>query len=73
MREGTYYILVHAYQLGGAFNNATLKVTTQQAPAEPFDLELVMVNDGTASQNAVIAQVAERYGSMIGLGAPDGS
>ncbi len=71
VREGTYYILVHAYQFGGAFTNATLKVTTDQAPAEPFDLELVMVNDGTASQNAVITQVAERYESMIGLGEGD--
>ena len=65
VREGTYHILVHAFS---AFGNATLKVTTDVAPADEFDLELVMVNEGTASQNGIITQVAERYESMIGLG-----
>ena len=68
MREGTYYILVHAFS---AFGDATLKVTTAQAPAEDFALELVMVDEGTASQNGIVTQVAERYESMIGLGSSD--
>ncbi len=70
VREGTYHILVHAW---AAFDGATLEVTTAQAPAEDFALELVMVNEGTASQNGIITQVAERYESMIGLGDFDGS
>ena len=70
VREGTYHILVHAYE---SFDNATLKVTTAIAPEEDFDLELVMVDQGTASQNGIITQVAERYESMIGLGDFDGS
>lgn len=70
VREGTYYILVHAFS---AFGDATLRVTTAEPPADPFDLEVVMVDQGTASQNAVIAQVAQRYESMIGLGEFDGT
>ena len=70
VREGTYYILVHAFS---AFGDATLRVTTAEPPAEPFDLEVVMVDQGTASQNAVITHVAQRYESMIGLGEFDGT
>ena len=65
VREGTYHILVHAWW---AFTNATLTITTAEAPEEDFALELVMVDEGTASQNGIITQVAERYESMIGLG-----
>jgi hypothetical protein len=68
VREGTYYITVHAYS---SFDDATLKVTTGVGPAEDFALELVMVDQGTASQNGIITQVAERYESMIGLGSSD--
>ena len=68
VREGTYYITVHAYS---SFDDATLKVTTGVGPAEDFALELVMVDEGTASQNGIITQVAERYESMIGLGSSD--
>ena len=68
VREGTYYITVHAYS---SFDDATLKVTTGVGPAEDFALELVMVDEGTASQNGIITQVAERYESMIGLGSYD--
>ena len=70
VREGTYYILVHAYS---AFGDATLKVTAGEEPQDPFDLELVIVDEVTASQNGIITQVAERYESMIGLGAGDGT
>ena len=65
VREGTYYILVHAYE---TFGDATLKVTAGEEPEEPFDLELVIVDAVTTSQNGIITQVAERYESMIGLG-----
>jgi hypothetical protein len=70
VREGTYHILVHAYT---PFDNAVLKVSTEQEPEEPFDVEVVMVNEGTASQNDIIGQVAARYESMSGLGAFDGT
>lgn len=65
VREGNYYILVHAYS---SFGDATLKVTTTEPPAEEFDLELVIVDEGSASQNGIITRVAERYESMMGLG-----
>ena len=56
---------MHAYS---AFADATLKITTDEEPEEPFDLELVIVDEVTASQSGIITQVAERYESMIGLG-----
>ena len=65
VREGTYSILVHAYS---AFGDATLKVTAGEEPQDTFALELVIVDEVTASQNGIITQAAERYESMIGLG-----
>ena len=70
VREGTYHILVHAYS---AFGGATLKVTAGEEPQDTFALELVIVDEVTASQNGIITQVAERYESMIGLGDFDGT
>ena len=70
VREGTYHILVHAY---APFEGAVLKVSTDEDPEEPFDLEVVMVNEGTASQNGIIGQVAARYESMSSLGDFDGT
>ena len=65
VRAGTYNIAVHAYD---AFDAATLVVTSGEEPIDPFDLELVFVDNGTDSQNAIITGVAERWESMIGSG-----
>jgi len=68
-RSGTYHIMVNAYS---AFTDAVLEVKAAE-PADSFDLELTLVNEGTASQNGIITQVASRYEAMIGLGGADGT
>ena len=65
VRAGTYNIAVHAYE---AFDAAALVVTSGEDPIDPFDLELVFVDNGTDSQNTIITGVAERWESMIGSG-----
>lgn len=64
VRAGSYHLVVHA------FSSFTGELSvTAAAPADPFALELVLVDDGgSPSQNSIITQVAERYESMIGLG-----
>ena len=64
VRAGTYHIMVDA---SATFSDAVLEVKAAE-PADPFDLELTLVNDGTASQNGIITQVADRYEGMIGVG-----
>lgn len=65
VRAGTYHIMVDA---AAAFSDAVLEVKAAE-PANPFDLELILVNEGTASQNGIITRVADRYEAMIGVGA----
>ena len=67
VREGTYHIMVEAYS---AYSNAVLKAQAAE-PADSFELALTLVNEGTASQNNIINQVADRYEAMIGLGGED--
>ena len=68
--DGSYFIFVHAWS---PFEDATLTATLVEEPPDSFDLQVVMVDEGTASQNGIITQVAERYESMVGVGASDGS
>ncbi len=68
VRAGTYHIMVNAFS---SFSDAVLEVHAAR-PADPFDLELILVNEGTASQNSIITQVADRYEAMIGVGGWDG-
>ena len=65
VRVGTYHIMVVA---SATFSDAVLEVMAAE-PADPFDLELTLVNEGTASQNGIITRVADRYEAMIGVGA----
>lgn len=67
VRAGTYHIMVDGFR---AYSDAVLEVKAAE-PADPFDLELTLVNEGTASQNNVITQVANRYEAMIGVGGFD--
>ncbi len=69
VREGTYHIAVNPYF---SFSGAVLRVAAEE-PADSFDLDLTLVNEGTASQNDIIAKVADRYASMIGVGGSDES
>lgn len=67
-REGTYHIAVHAYT---AFGPSTLEVTVGGTEVEPYDVELVFLERGTSSQDAIMVQAAERWEEVIGMGAVD--
>lgn len=67
-RVGTYHIAVHAYT---EFGPSTLNVTVGGKPVETFDLELVFLDGGTASQDQVMRDAAKRWESVIGRGAND--
>lgn len=67
-RVGTYHVAVHAFT---AFGPSTLTVTVGGKPVEPFDIELVFLDGGTAAQNQVMRDAAKRWESIIGRGADD--
>lgn len=67
-RAGTYHVAVHAFT---AFGPSTLTVTVGGKPVETFDIELVFLDGGSAAQNQVMRDAAERWESVIGRGADD--
>ena len=67
-RVGTYHIAVHAYT---AFGPSTLEVTVGGKDVEPFDVDLVFLDNGTNSQDNIMRQAAERWEAVIGHGADD--
>ncbi len=67
-RVGTYHVAVHAYT---TFGPSTLTVTVGGKPVETFELELVFLDGGTASQDQVMRDAAKRWESVIGKGAND--
>lgn len=67
-RVGTYHVAVHAFT---AFGPSTLTVTVGGKPVETFDIELVFLDGGTASQDQVMRDAAKRWESVIGRGADD--
>jgi len=58
---GTYHVALFAFT---AFSGTTIQVSTG-GPIVPFDIELVFINEGTASQQAAFATAAERWMSII--------
>ena len=67
-RVGSYHIAVHAFT---AFGPSMLTVTVGGKPVESFDIELVFVDGGTASQDQVMRDAAKRWESVIARGADD--
>ncbi len=67
-RVGSYHIAVHAYT---AFGPATLEVTVGGRDVEPYDVDLVFLEEGTSSQNNIMRQAAERWEAVIGQGVAD--
>ena len=61
-RVGTYHFAVHAFT---AFGPSTLTVTVGGEPVEPFDIELVFLQGGTAEQDDAVRDAAERWESVI--------
>ncbi len=58
---GIYHILIHAFE---TFSGTTLSVTTG-LDVLPFNIELVFLNSGSASQNAAFTAAAARWESII--------
>lgn len=67
-REGSYHIAVHAFT---AFGPSTLTVTVGGRPVEKFDIEVVFLDHGTASQDEIVREAARRWESVIARGARD--
>ena len=67
-RMGTYHVAVHAFT---EFGPSTLTVTVGGKPVEPFDIELVFLDGGTAAQDQVMRDAAKRWESVIVRGADD--
>ena len=67
-RRGVYHIAVHAYT---AFGPSTLEVTVGGKEVERYDVDLVLLNSGTGTQDDIVRRAAERWEAVIGLGAPD--
>jgi len=61
-RVGTYHFAVHAFT---AFGPSTLTVTVGGKPVEPFDIELVFLENGTAEQDDAVKDAAARWESAI--------
>ena len=62
-RAGTYHVGVLAFS---AFGPSTLEVTVGGRTITDFDIELVFLNNGTPSQDAIVEQAAERWESVMG-------
>lgn len=72
--DATYHIVVHAPTNAGSavagFSGSTLTVTLGD-PVAPFDLELVFIDNGTASQDQAFLDAAARWGEIIVSDVPD--
>ena len=67
-RLGSYHVAVHAFT---AFGPSTLTVTVGGKPVEPYDIELVFLDGGTAAQDQVMRDAAMRWQSVLARGADD--
>ena len=67
-RVGTYHVGVLAFS---AFGPSTLEATVGGKDVKEFDIELVFLDNGTTSQDAIIEQAAKRWEAVIGREAPD--
>lgn len=61
-RRGSYHVAIHAYS---AFGPVELKVTVGGTPVEPFNIELVFIERGTAAQDKVFEDAADRWEQVI--------
>ena len=68
--EGTYHILVHAYDQGAGFSGGTITVTEGEALI-PYDIELVFVENGTQSQEDAFTAAAAKWTQIIVADVPD--
>ena len=67
-RVGSYHVAVHAYS---TFGPVELKVTVGGIEVETFDIDLVFIQNGTAEQDQVVRDAAEKWESVIVQGVDD--
>ncbi len=65
---GTYHIAVHGL---ADYSGVSLLASTTESTAGAFDIELVFINSGTATQNAVFTAAEVRWESFIQNDLPD--
>lgn len=68
--EGTYHILVHAFDQGAGFSGGTITVTEGEALV-PYDIELIFVENGTQSQEDAFIAAAAKWTQIIVADVPD--
>lgn len=64
---GTYHILLHAFS---TFSGTTMNIRLD-GEVLPFNIEVVFIDHGTAAQDAVFIQAAERWMSILPVDVPD--
>jgi hypothetical protein len=67
INPGTYHILLHAFS---PFSGTTMTVTLG-GEVLPFDIEIVFIDHGTATQDSAIMAAAERWMSIMSVDIPD--
>ena len=65
---GTYHIAVHGF---ADYSDVSLLASTTESTAGAFDIELVFINSGTATQNAAFTAAEVRWESFIQNDLPD--
>ena len=65
---GTYHIAVHGF---ADYSGVSLLASTTESTAGAFDIELVFIKSGTATQNAVFTAAEVRWESFIQNDLPD--
>ena len=66
--SGTYHIAVHGL---ADYSGVSLLASTTESTAGAFDIELVFINSGTATQNAAFTAAEVRWESFIQNDLPD--
>ena len=61
--SGTYHIILHAFS---TYSGTTMDISLGGAVV-PFDIELVFIDNGTASQDAVFQAAADRWMAIIAV------
>lgn len=65
--QGAYHIVLHAF---AAYTGLTMTITLGDTVV-PFDVALVFIDHGTASQDAAVTQAAQRWSELVVGDLPD--
>ena len=67
-RAGRYHVAIHAFT---PFGPSTLTASVGGKPVEAFDIDVVFLDHGTASQDDIVREAARRWESVIARGAAE--